>query len=154
MEHSLRNESVNRAMEIIDKVFLVVFARYRRKVGDSDVSAAWRGASNKVTGFLVLPVAAFMVLIALTFYWIRGIEAPIDQHDKFVTQVGAVVIGLAIIALLERRFKKYLLSPPALTSEESRDERMLVIWFRAIAISSFVLVCLIGVFWRKAGVSW
>ena len=138
-------------MEIIDRVFLVVFSRFRRKVGDSDIDAAWRGASNRVTGFLVLPIAAFMVLLTLIFYWIRGIEAPIDQRAKFITQVGAVVIGLVIVVLLERRFKKYLSVPPALSSRESLGEKRLVFRFRTIAVSVFVLICLLGILWREMG---
>ena len=48
-------------MGILDHVFRLVFARYHRETGNRSVDSAWRSATNKVCGYLVLPVAAALI---------------------------------------------------------------------------------------------
>src|ERR1700691_4277094 len=51
-------------MEMLDKVFQILFARTRRQMGDSNLEWAWRSASNKVAGYLALPFRAGAVVLA------------------------------------------------------------------------------------------
>ena len=117
-----------------------VFARYRRK--DSNFESAWRRATNRVSGYLALPVAAAtLVLIAVIYSFMRtGI--PIEH--KRTGQIFAGVTGVLIFYVLDRRFRQYLSGPPALPSFEARSDTQLVLWFRLISAGIFVLTCLTG----------
>jgi hypothetical protein len=136
-------------MEIIDKVFQVVFARYRRKLGDSNLESAWRRAINTVSGYLVLPVAAaVLVLIAMTYSYM-GTGTP-NEH-KQTGQIIAGTAGVVIFYLFRRRFRKYLSFPSVLASLEARADTRLVFWFRATAVGIFALTCLVGFLLHQAG---
>jgi len=138
-------------MELIDKIFLVVFARYRRKVGESNLESAWRSASNKVSGYVAIPiVAVFLILIMATFS-LKRIGAPIDSSTQRAAQFVAGVSAVVIAVILDRHFKRYLLEPPGLASEESESEKRLVFIFRVIAIGMFVLACLTGLLLHETG---
>lgn len=143
---------LSRLIGTMDRVFVVIFARYRRKLGDAEIDAAWRIASNRVTSFIVLPIAALVVVTTLLLYWFEGIQSSISQHDKSLTQVVAVLVGLVLIIFLEKRFKKYLLSPPVLAVKESIEDGMLVVKFRIISVGIFLGVCLLGYFWHSSHV--
>lgn len=137
-------------MIILDRVFELIFARFRRNLGDKQIEFAWRRATNTVSGFLVLPIAAAMLVMVTGVYALTGYGTPVD-HGRY-RQISGVVVVLLTFVFLNRRFKKYLYSPPMLTQRESREERLYVFWFRAVAVAIFVLVCVIGFALRKAGV--
>jgi putative Mn2+ efflux pump MntP len=137
-------------MAILDRVFELIFARFRRNLGDNQLEFAWRRAANAVSGFLVLPIAAAMLVLVTAVYALTGYGTPVD-HRRY-GQIAGVVVILLTFMMLHRRFKKYLFSPPVLTRAESREERLYVFWFRAVAIAIFILVCVIGFSLRKAGV--
>lgn len=151
MEYSFQHQLMSRTMGLIDRVFVVVFARYRRKTGDSDLESAWRTASFRVSGYLVLPIAALTVLSTLAIYSLKRLGEPIDRQGTLLTQVAAVVIGLLVTVLLDKRFKKYLLNLPELSTDESRAEKLLIVKFRVIAVGIFSLVCAICFLWFKSG---
>lgn len=137
-------------METLDKVFLVVFARCRRGSGDANLVSAWSRAAYKVSGYILWPMAAAAVVFILIAYALMKTGSP-SEHKSLV-QVATVVAWLTATFLLNRRFRKYLSNPPALTSEESRAERQLVFRFRAVSIAVFVLTCLVGLILHRAGV--
>jgi hypothetical protein len=136
-------------METLDRVFQLVFARFRRKLGDSNFESAWRRATNRVSGYLVLPIAAGVVVLVLVMYAVIGTGTPVEH--KRLGQIIAVVAGVVVSYLLDRRFRKYLLAPPALPPVEARIDTQLVFWFRVIAVALFVLTCLVGFFLHQAG---
>jgi cytochrome b561 len=136
-------------METLDKVFLVVFARCRRKLGNSNVESAWRRASNGVSAYVAWPVVAGVIVLAVLVYSFMQTGSHVT-HKRTVQIVG-VIAGILTALLLDRRFRKYLSNPPPLASEESRSERRLVFRFRAISIAVFILTCLIGFLLHRAG---
>ena len=136
-------------METLDKVFLVVFARCRRKLGNSNVESAWRRASNRVSAYIAWPVVASVAFLAVLVYSFTQTGSPI-AHKRTV-QIVAVIAGILASLLLDRRFRKYLSNPPPLASEESHSERRLVFRFHAISIAVFVLTCLVGFLLHRAG---
>jgi hypothetical protein len=64
-----------------------------------------------------------------------GASAERKRWGEVVAVLACVVFSLA----LNRRFRKYLLAPPTLSSEESRAQSQFVFKFRAICIGVFVL---------------
>jgi len=136
-------------METLDRVFEAVFARWRRKLGDSNLESAWRRASNKVSAYLLFPIAAATVVLMAVVYSFMGTGTFVEQ--KKLAQIVGVVVWIAISILLDRRFKKYLLIPPRLAPDESSTARQVVFWFHFISIGVFVLTCLSGYLLHRAG---
>jgi ABC-type uncharacterized transport system permease subunit len=137
-------------MDTLDRVFLVVFARCRRKKGGSNLESAWYSANYQVSAYVSWPVAAAaLVLVALVFSLFRT-GSPVDH--KRTGQIIAVVAWLIAAVLLDRRFRKYLYQPPALTHEESSADKQLVFRFRAVSFGVFALVCLVGYLLHRYGV--
>jgi hypothetical protein len=136
-------------METLDRVFEVIFARWRRKLGDSNIEAAWRRASNKVSTYLLFPIAAITgVLMAVVFSFMG--TGTFAEHKR-AAQIVGVMVWIAISVLLDRRFKKYLLIPPRLPPDESSTDRQFVFWFHVISIGVFVITCLSGYFLHRGG---
>lgn len=140
------------AMETIDRVFQVVFARYRRKMGDSNLKSAWRLATNKISGYFIFPVAAAaFVLIAIARVFM-GTETSVGNRDT--VQIVACIIGVIAGYILDRRFRKYLAVPPALVSPEPHADARLVFWFRMISIGILVLAGVGGFIVRRTNPNW
>jgi hypothetical protein len=136
-------------LEILDKVFEILFARMRRKTGDSNLERAWRSASNRVAGYLALPFGACAVLLVVLIYALSGESTRIERRHW--AQFIAAMAGVLVIVLLNRRFRKYFSIPPALPVAESPADRRLVFWFRTLSFGSFALTCLVGLLLRYAG---
>jgi FtsH-binding integral membrane protein len=136
-------------MEMLDKVFEILFARMRRKTGDSNLERAWRSASNRVVGYLAFPFGAAAVVLVVVIYAVSG-EGTRIAHRHW-GQVIAWIAGLLLFLLLNRRFRRYLSTPPILPVAESHADTRLIFWFRAISFGSFVLTCLIGLLLHRAG---
>ena len=137
-------------MEILDKVFAVLFARFRRQMGDANLEAAWRRASLRVSASVGWPMAATLVMVMAVFYAVAAVGSP-PEHKRW-GQLIAGAIGVLIAMRLERRFRPYLADPPALSAEESSSEARLVFWFRAVCYSVFGGICLIGFLLHESGV--
>jgi FtsH-binding integral membrane protein len=137
-------------MEILDRVFQVLFARMRRRLGDSNLEWAWRRASNKMAGYLAVPVGAATAVLVVVVYAVSS-EGTRIEHRHWV-QFIAMITGIVAIVLLNRRFRKHLSSPPALAFRESNADTRLIFWFRTISLGSFALTCVIGLLLHRAGV--
>jgi hypothetical protein len=136
-------------MNMLDKVFLVVLARCRRKRNGSDLASAWYSATYKVAAYVSWPVAATTLVLVAVVYSVLRTGSPMEH--KRIGQIAAVLAWLVTAFLLNRRFRKYLYDPPMLKHEESRDEKRLVFRFRAISVGLFAIVCLAGVWAHHAG---
>jgi len=136
-------------MEMLDKVFEILFARMRRKMGDSNLEQAWRRAGNRVAGYLALPFGAAAVVLVVVIYAVSGEDTRIEHRHW--GQVIAWIAGMLLFLLLNRRFRRYLSIPPVLPVAESHADARLVFWFRAISFGSFALACLIGLLLHHAG---
>lgn len=135
---------VTRVLALVDRVFLVTFARYRRPA-DSDITSAWRSACFRVSGYLILPTAGTIVLLSLLYYRLIGFGLALSPLAERVTLVIVVVVGLMLAVLLDRRFKKFLADPPPLGGPESQSDRLLLFRYRAttLAVAIFVGVLII-----------
>jgi hypothetical protein len=133
----------------LDRVFQVVFARSRRKLGDANIESAWRTAKSAILGYIGWPVAAASAASVMAFYALLGVGSP-AQH-RLSIQVAAAGGAVAIALVLDRRFRKYLSAPPPLAPEESSLETRSVLWFRTVSIGVFILTCLVGILLHIAG---
>lgn len=136
-------------MEMLDKVFLVIFARNRRKKGDSNLESAWYLASYKMSAYIGWPVAAATLVLAAATYALTRAGSP--SAHKHLGELMAAAVWLMAAYLLDRRFRKYLSNPPTLTSQESPHEWRLVVGFRAASLGFFALTCLVGFLLHRAG---
>lgn len=125
--------------EFIDRVFLTVFARYRRKLATSSGNSAWVRAVGKTTGFLILPLTAAVFVLIELVYLFTGWGTPADHLNW--GKATSVATWLATAFLLQARFTKYLRDPPSLPAEESPSDRRIVLWFRVVSAGIFVAVC-------------
>lgn len=127
-------------MEIIDKFFELMFARFRRNTGDSQIAFAWTRASYRTTVFILLPVCGCVALTVLCYYSLFKIGTPAELKRSLT--IAAAPVGLIVSVLLDRRFKKYLVSPPLVQPRESRAETRYIRLFSAGSLAVFGLICL------------
>lgn len=149
VERGLEGKLHRRALNFLDRVFLVLFSRGRRKMGDANVEAAWHRASFHVSAYLALPTAAVVIVIIAAINALTDINLTVE-HKRGWQIFGGLLCVLAGI-LLDRRFEKYLSALPPLNSKESQEEKSLVRWYRTFTIGTFALVCLGAYMMHEAG---
>jgi hypothetical protein len=136
-------------MEILDKLFQIVFARHRRKLGDSQLQSAWFQASSKVTAYLGWPIVTAEAILTVLIYS-RVIKGTAFDSKRALVIVIATV-GIALAYCLSRRFRKYSADPPFLPPAESPAETRFVFLFRAISVGAFVVTCVVGYILHEIG---
>lgn len=138
-------------MNILDRVFELNFARFRRKLGDDAAYSAWRRASLGVTTYVAAVISACISLVFILSYALMHRGTP-TEHRRGVVIVG-IVVYLGISMLLEQRFKKYLTILPKLIPNESDTETRHIFLFRAVSVGIFLFICLIGYLFHLAGLN-
>jgi hypothetical protein len=89
-------------MATLDRVFQVVFARYRRKASGPNLDSAWRRAANRVSGYVVLPVASvtFVLVMAAHLFtnsrYIYRTQTHGSNHWRTRSRGGGVPDGRSI----------------------------------------------------------
>lgn len=136
-------------MNILDKLFGIIFARYRRKLGDSKIESAWYQASNKVVAYIGSPILAVEFLIFAIIYF------PLVKGSVFDNKRSIVIMGTTIFLVvaysLGRGFRAFLADPPVLTSTEAPAETRFVFWIRIISFGMSGAACLVAFTLHKAG---
>jgi len=135
-------------METLDRVFQVVFARYRRKAG-INLESAWRRAANRVSGYVVFPVASVTFVLVMAAYLLTSSGTPVE-HKRTGQIIGGLAVGV-VAYLMDCRFRKYLSTPQALPSSEARTDTQLYLLFRIVAVGIFILTFLLGFLLHQAG---
>lgn len=135
-------------METLDRVFQVVFARYRRKAG-INIESAWRRAANRVSGYVVFPVASVTFVLVMAAFLLTNSGTPVE-HKRTGQIIGGLAVGL-VAYLMDWRFRKYLSTPQALPSSEARKDTQLYLWFRIVAVGIFILTFLLGFLLHQTG---
>ena len=138
-------------MKILDKAFQIIFARFRRKMGDSNLEAAWIRARNKVAWYVGMLIAAATVILVAALYSVSKVGTHLDnRRSAQLIAAAAFIIGMF---LLNQRFKKFLSNPPAVPPQEARTDWQFLFWYRVVVIGIFCLTCLVGVVLHETGVS-
>jgi hypothetical protein len=137
-------------MGVIDEVFKIVFARYRRRFGEAQRGAAWSRACYELTGYLSWSVggATFLGLFVVANVIPR--ELPFDHRRWGMILAGAAILGLGLS--LNRRFAPYREQPPVLAAAELPLERWLVWRFRALSLAVFALPPISALVCRHFGI--
>jgi len=138
-------------MEEIDRVFEVTFARWRRKLGDSNLESAWRRASNSFSSLILFPTAAIVLPLAL--FGMAMMHRGYSPAVKRTIQMVGVLVWFLVSFLFDRRFRKFLVSPPRLDSQESFVDKRLLMRFRGACIGSAVASCFGGWLLHRFGMS-
>ena len=90
-------------MEEIDRVFEVTFARWRRKLGDSNLESAWRRASNSFSSLILFPTAAIVLPLAL--FGMAMMHRGYSPAVKRTIQMVGVLVWFLVSFLFDRRFR-------------------------------------------------
>jgi hypothetical protein len=122
-------------VKLFERVFLVIFARIRRK--NANLDSAWRAARNKMFGYMVLPAITIGGLFSVATF---GVIRSADRRP--LGEVFAILIYRVLAFLLNRRVVKYVRDPPALAAQESHGEAQLIRFFWATSFGVFVLTCI------------
>jgi hypothetical protein len=136
-------------VSIVNKLFCIIFARYRRKLGDLNIESAWFQANSKVTAYLGSPIIAAEFLIFLILYF------PLIKGTAFDSKPAILALSTAICLLVAysigRGFRAYLSDPPRLDAAETSAETRFIFWFRAVSIGLFCSSCLVAFAVHRAG---
>jgi len=136
-------------VDILDKFFQLMFARFRRKIGDSQIDFAWTRASYRTTIFTAIPVCGCAALIAIGCYSLLKIDSPEEQKKIVGVAAGSAILLTSFF--LDRRFKKFLTSPPPVQLQESDAETRYIWVFYFCSLGAFALTCLMAYVLREAG---
>ena len=139
----------SRPSSTLDRIFLIVFARYRRKLGGGSERFAWRQASNKMGWYLIWPTVSITAVLISVAYSVARLG--LGAEYRRLMQIAGVVAVLWVAFALDRHFRRYLLAPPRLSPVESPHEARLLFWFRIISICTFVLTGLLAFGLARAG---
>jgi hypothetical protein len=134
---------------LLDQIFRILFSRARRELGEAHLQTAWQRAIGKLTGYLVFPIGAAVVL-AMVLKGLFGAPGP-HLVQKQPWQVVGIIAFVAAYFALYRRYREYSFNPPSLPSTESIKERRYLSWFRVIAVGVFVMMLLIAFLLHLAG---
>lgn len=115
----------------IDRVFVAVFARYRRR-NPLNLKGAWHAAEYQVGTYTGIPLVQLVVF----GIWLSmpGHYADSEFARRGVAAAGVVSVLIAQL-LIARRFKVFLLDPPPLALVEPLEDRKLVSNFRLACVS-------------------
>lgn len=114
--------------DALDKFFILLFARYRRRLGDAQIETAWRRACSDVW-WASAPVSCSLVVVGIfSLYALTGMGTP-KEHQQWIL-FGGIGGYLVTIALLRRRFQKFLVEVPQITTTEFVSDARYVRLFR------------------------
>ena len=118
-------------------------------MGSGNEEPAWRRACNSVTFFFAVPIALVTLGLTTVLYWATGLGTHFE-HRRW-SQFAAVAIGLVLVFILDRRFRRFRTYPPKLGLAEPRADAALVFSFRALSVAIIIAIWLIGLVLRKSG---
>lgn len=123
-------------MTIIDSVFVAMFARYRRRPAHT-LDSAWRAAEYQLGSHLVVTLAVLGVSLFLVA---SPSHRAVTSEQRQLVIVVIIALGLLLAFALNRRFHKFLTSPPPLEPTESVTNTRLIRVFRLLSLG----VCATG----------
>lgn len=116
---------------LLDKFFLLLFARYRRQTGSAHTEAAWRRACSDVWWSSALVIGGIVFIGIWIWYALTRMGTPHDHREWAV--YGGIGAYFIFMTLLKRRFRKFLVDVPQIPTIESASDA------RYIRMSRFVL---------------
>jgi hypothetical protein len=134
-----------------DRAFVVLFARARRKLAAEPIDVVWQRACFASYELLVAPSAAVAGIAMAIIKVAGGFDKPLNETitTAFITAVCAVVWWTT--TKMDRRFRKFLHSPPAVAVVESNEDRIFMLKIRVLGVFSFGAVIIIAVALNELG---
>jgi hypothetical protein len=117
-------------MRTIDRIFIAVFARYRRKPSYS-VHSAWHAADYQVASYLALMVTIAVMSI---FFIVWPDHRAVTLGQRRLSVAVAIAAAMSFTYVLRRNFRKYLTDPPPFVAAASDAEARVILLFRLFAI--------------------
>ena len=125
--------------ELTERIFITVFARCRRRLGDANIKWAWVRALGTIAGFLIPPASVVAFTLIIVAYALGGYGSLADHMRWGKATTVAIWLGIAFI--LQARFTRYLKDPPQLRVNESSEDRQALRRFHSICIGIFLAGC-------------
>ena len=135
---------IDHLLKPVDKVFLVYLARKRRKSRNKSSDNVWDAATYLFSLYLCAPIAALTVLLGAVVSFFSDLEFSRSDLKGWAYPV-AIAFG-AFIWWQNNRYKKYLVNPPELRLDETREEARLLLKFRLLTIGLPVAAITAGYF--------
>lgn len=121
----------------MDRIFIAVFARYRRRFGEESLYRAWNAATFHVTTFVNLATMAFPapLFVAVSPNPAKLLHSP--------GPIYAIVIGAVVVVgfLVDRRCARFLNNPPPIMTKEPMEDITLLRAFHWISVVLFLVAC-------------
>src|ERR1700730_756611 len=105
-------------MNLLDRTFVVVFARQRRK--GTSLESSWKTARNQMLRYLVIPAVSLGGILLAATSPLFARYPPAERRQ--LVQLGGVLMWLAIGLFANWRFTRYLRAAPPLSAEESSTD--------------------------------
>ena len=134
-------------VNLVDKTFLVIFARQRRKT--TAIELSWKAARNKMLRYLVLPVVSIAGMLLAAMYPLLAQYPALERRQ--MVQLAGILVWLAAGVAANWRFTRYLRAPPELSSVESYADRVVVRHFWLTSVGVFFLACLVAFLRHRVG---
>lgn len=124
-------------MNTLDRIFVAVFARFRRRFGEESLKRAWRAAAYHVKSYVYMATAAFPAPLFL---------AASSSPAKLLRSpwpIYTMLIGTAVVLsiLLDRRWGRFLGNPPPVEMTEPIEDTRLIRAFHCAAMALFLIAC-------------
>jgi hypothetical protein len=139
------------AMNTVDEVFKVLYARFRRRYGETRRKTAWDLATYRLISYLAWGVAGAVGVVMIVTGAFIPAGSPAEHRRWGMYLAGCVAV--VVIISIHRHLKPYLDQPPVLTATESKAETWLVRRFRALSFGFFALAAAIGLLCKHFGIS-
>lgn len=120
-------------LDALDTFFILLFARYRRRLGDAQIETAWRRACSDVWWARALVSCSLVVVGIFVLYALTGMGTP-KEHQQWVLY-GGIGGYVVTIATLRRRFRKFLVEVPQIRATELVSDTRYVRLFRIMLYS-------------------
>jgi hypothetical protein len=127
---------------IFDQVFIILFARARRELGDQVLEAAWRRALGQLIRYVVFLVIAVVGLLMLAGY----VFLTPHRIDRQSWQLVGVVVLIAAFVVLYRRYRVYFDRPPTLAAKEIPEHARTWKRFRLATVGALLLTVFAAIF--------
>jgi hypothetical protein len=109
---------------------------------ERDAEAAWHSATWAVSMYLIMPFCASLVVLATTVSALTGSDLIFEY--KYFWLFGAAILFVGIGGFLDRRFRSLVGSFEASNAANERRNRQIRTRFRAFAIASFLMACVVA----------
>lgn len=124
-------------MEIFERIFVAVFARYRRKYGEGSLNRAWSAATYHVTTFVYIATMVFPAPLVLA----ASPDPAKLLHSPGPLYAFVIGAGVAVGYLVDRKCEGFRNNPPPIETTEPMEDARVIRAFHWTAVALFLVAC-------------